>query len=137
MNSLKTGGDVDSVCTKCQLELAHIIVAMVHGRVARVQCKTCRTVHAYKSAAKTTKSTKAPREHAVRKHATSRSLYDDLIKGRDISRAEKYKPSTVYEEGDVIDHPTFGVGLVTRALSDGKVEVLFQVESKVLVHART
>jgi hypothetical protein len=142
MTTLKTGGDIDAPCSRCQLELAHIIVAMVHGQVKRVQCKTCRTEHAYKAPAKSGRaSASAPRQRAARSSraggaSAKRSTYEDLVSGHDISRAQKYRPATTYDEGDVINHPSFGLGVVTRALSDGKVDVLFPTGSKVLVHAR-
>ncbi len=137
MGTSKTGSDIDAFCTKCQLELAHVVVATVAGRAARVQCKTCGSVHAYRS------KDMAPRRRPEPTAGTSRSRggagrseYDDLMKGRDISRAQRYKPALTYADGDVLSHPSFGVGVVTRVLSDGKIEVLFPAASKVLVHAR-
>jgi hypothetical protein len=136
MITLKAGGDVDAFCKRCQLELAHVIVAMAQGRVARVQCKTCHTVHAYRGGAASTRTRGEPSERAPRARTATRPQYDDLLRGHDISRARKYAPATTYSEGNVINHPTFGLGLIMRVLSDGKIEVLFPAGSKVLVHAR-
>lgn len=143
MATVKTGSDVDAYCSKCQLELAHVVVAMVAGRPARVICKTCRTEHAYKRLgdAKPARGSRAesagPRTaRASRAAGASRGDYDSLMKGKDLSRAQRYKPATTFDDGDVLSHPTFGIGLVTRVLGDGKVEVMFQAGSKVLVHAR-
>lgn len=142
MANVKTGNDVDSYCSKCQLELAHVVVAMVAGRPARVLCKTCRTEHAYKRLGDT-KSARAPRAESAgprtkssKSGGATRSDYDSLMKGKDVSRAQRYKPATTFDDGDVLSHPTFGLGLVTRVLGDGKIEVTFQAGSKVLVHAR-
>jgi hypothetical protein len=143
MPSTKTGGDVDAFCSKCQLELAHVVVAVVTGRPAKVQCKTCGTVHAYRGGSNSSGAKKKRPAAGSARVAGSRSRggakrndYDDLMKGRDLSRAQRYKPATIFSEGAVISHPIFGVGIVTRALSDGKIEVLFQAGSKVLVHSR-
>jgi hypothetical protein len=45
-----------------------------------------------------------------------------------------YAPTKEYKAGDVIDHPTFGCGVV-RTIKDGnKFEVLFQRDVKTLIH---
>jgi hypothetical protein len=41
-----------------------------------------------------------------------------------------------FREDDVIDHKSFGIGVVARVLSDQKIEVVFQTGTKVLVHER-
>lgn len=137
MTTLKTGGDVDAFCTRCRLELAHVIVAMAQSRPVRVQCKTCRTVHAFKRTAEATPRRRGESAEPRRKRGgVSRADYDELMRGRDISRAQKYRPVATFDGGDVLSHPSFGVGVVTRVLGDGKIEVLFQAGTKVLVHAR-
>ncbi|MBN1959837.1 MAG: hypothetical protein JW841_02720 [Deltaproteobacteria bacterium] len=147
MTTFKTGGDIDAYCSKCRLELAHIIVAMISNEVKRVQCKTCQSEHAYKAKA----TAKSPTASSSRERSTkntrkiggagvgigaTRYQYDELIKGHNISGAPKYRPAKTFKEGEFINHPTFGLGIVTRILSDSKIEVLFPACSKVLVHAR-
>lgn len=140
--TLKTGGDIDAFCSKCDLDLAHVIIAMVGDKPVRVQCKTCRTEHAYrgkksdsrpKSAA--AKTPRAPRGAAA---AASRAVvsWEKSLEGKDLARAKRYKPQVVYELDDVVDHPTFRFGVVTKMLSDGKIEVAFESGMKTLVHAR-
>jgi len=47
-----------------------------------------------------------------------------------------YSPNDKYQPGDVLKHPSFGVG-VTTAIKDGtKIEVLFEGGSKLLIHGR-
>ncbi|MSP90368.1 MAG: hypothetical protein EXR79_00955 [Myxococcales bacterium] len=43
------GRECDAPCTRCKLELAHTIVAMVGLEVKRVRCKTCGSEHNYRS----------------------------------------------------------------------------------------
>jgi hypothetical protein len=133
----KTGSDIDAFCSKCDLDLAHVIVAMVGDRPVRVQCKTCRSTHAYRGK----KSVDGPAKRATKAkgastRAPSRGDYDRAIEGKDLSRAKRYKPATAFDADDVIDHPTFRFGVVTRLLSDGKIEVVFESGVKTLVHAR-
>ncbi len=136
MPTSKTGNDIDAFCTRCQLELAHVVVATVAGRPARVQCKTCGSVHAWRSKDMAPRRKAEPTTRPSAARGAGRSDYDALVRGRDISRAQRYRPAATYGDGDVLSHPTFGVGVVTRVLSDGKIEVLFPAASKVLVHAR-
>lgn len=44
----KTGGEIDSYCTKCKLDLTHRIIAMVGDEVKKVECKTCGSHHLYR-----------------------------------------------------------------------------------------
>src|SRR5262245_60609736 len=44
----RTGGEIDSYCTKCRLDLTHRIIAMVGDVVKKVECKTCGSHHLYR-----------------------------------------------------------------------------------------
>jgi hypothetical protein len=133
MTSIKTGADIDTFCSRCDLTLAHIVVAMDKTKVVRVQCKTCKTVHAYRSGEKT----RSPRSSEPRStsNASARD-YDKVMAGKDLSRAKRYDAKTTFAEGEIVDHKLFGLGLIVKVLSDGKIDVVFRIGSKVLVHAR-
>ena len=135
---LGPGDEVDTACSKCGLDLAHIIVAMEAGRIVRVQCKTCKAVHAFHRGAGAKDSAKrpAPRDGGHKGGSIGASAYDQVMKGRDLSRARTYKPGLRFEINDVMSHPVFGVGAVTKLLADDKLEAAFPVGLKVLVHGR-
>ncbi len=136
----KAGSDIDAYCSKCDLDLAHVIIAMIGDRVVRVQCKTCKSPHAYRGKQSVDGRSKAAPKRmsgAAGKSGTPKaSDFDRAMQGKDLSRAHRYKPATTFAAGDVIDHPSFRFGVVTRLLSDGKIEVLFESGPKTLVHAR-
>src|SRR5215213_3546093 len=44
----KPGGEVDSWCTKCRMDLLHRIIAMQNGKIIRVECRTCGGHHNYR-----------------------------------------------------------------------------------------
>jgi len=104
---------------------------MVGDKPARVHCNTCKAQHSYKAnkpgtAAGTRKGTGKPRV----------SKYEALLNGKDMALAKKYSPKENYSPGDVVDHPSFGVG-VTTAIKDGtKIEVVFEAGMKLLIHGR-
>ena len=142
LNSKKPGSNIDSWCGKCKMMLAHTIEAMVGDKPARVQCNTCKSQHGYKANAPGT-SARRPRAtdangEVVRRPTKGRaSKYQLLLNAKSSTGAPKtYSPSNKYEEGDVLDHPTFGRG-VTTSIKDGtKIEVLFEGGAKTLVHGR-
>ncbi|MEM6731437.1 MAG: hypothetical protein AAF658_07760 [Myxococcota bacterium] len=133
------GHDIDAQCNKCKMELAHVIVAMVEGRPKRVQCKTCAATHNYKSAsdAKATAKRAARKAKSTKRSATAvAGDYDTLMQGRDIASAARYRISEEFDEGLVVDHKKFGLGLVLKRVGEDKIEVIFRDGVKTLIHAR-
>jgi hypothetical protein len=64
------------------------------------------------------------------------SKYQSLLNARGTAVAKVYSPKDRYEEGDVVEHPTFGRGVATLVKDTTKIEVLFEIGSKTLVHGR-
>ena len=135
----KAGDDVDSFCGKCKMALAHVIIAMKETKIARAQCKTCHSIHAYRGepGLKPSKSSAGRRSKAK---ATQSNLtgnqFEIVMHKRDIARARRYRISETFVDTDVIDHKKFGLGAVIRCMADSKIEVLFRDGPKVLIHAR-
>jgi hypothetical protein len=137
---LKPGEDIDSWCGKCKRILAHTIEAMIGDKPARVHCNTCKAQHGYK-ASEPSRSTRQPRPTEasgppVLRPAGRANRYQQLLKGKDKAVARSYSTKDKYSLGDVMQHPSFGVG-VTTDLKDGtKIVVLFENGPKVLVQGR-
>ena len=127
----KVGGNVDSWCGKCKMMLAHTIEALVGEKPARVSCNTCRSQHAYK--AQPPGEGKAGTTRSPKRAANK---YQSLLKAGESAVAKNYSPSSKYELGDVLEHPTFGRGVATAVKDGAKIEVLFETGSKTLVHGR-
>jgi len=136
---VKVGGEVDSFCSKCELSLAHTVIAMMGGRPVKVECNTCHGVHRFRGApagagsgATSVAGRKAARPGREKKVAIP---FAEVL-------ASKQKPPVPYsikrtfEVDDVVDHPAFGRGFVTGVRVD-KVEIAFQLDVKTLIHART
>lgn len=43
------GRDIDAHCSRCRLDLAHTIIAMVGEKVVQARCNTCGAVHRFKA----------------------------------------------------------------------------------------
>ena len=142
----KVGGEVDALCTRCRLTLAHTILAMVGTKIARVRCNTCNGDHAYRAAPGTTdkpstsrsssaSSTRAPRASRASEDKVVIS-FEDQLAGKDIANAPRYSPRDTYKVDQVVHHPTFGLGLVT-AVRGEKVDITFKSDAKTLVHGKS
>ncbi len=135
----KVGGEVDAFCTRCKMDLAHTILAMVGTKPVRVRCNTCGGDHAFRgppgaSERKSTSSTAkraAPREK-VEKVVIS---FDDVLAGKDVAHSVPYSPREPFKREPVVNHPTFGQGFVSAVRGD-KVDITFRSEVRTLVHGR-
>jgi hypothetical protein len=135
------GKDVDSWCTKCKLVLAHTIEAVVDGRITRVHCNTCNGQHAYRARAPGTTKAGGPARPRASRASSSRPapaavLYADLLRGRDANAARVYSTTDRFAERELINHATFGLGVVTLLKDVNKIEVLFADGAKILIHRR-
>lgn len=150
---LAAGGEIDAWCTRCKMDLAHRIGALVSGVPRRVVCMTCGSEHNYraaKSAASpktpraTTKSTSTARERspktlgakapALGKRATAaKEDWESQVKsGRPFRR---YAATEAFAAGDLVTHSKFGQGFVASLLGGGKLSVVFADGPRTLVHA--
>ena len=135
------GSDIDSRCGKCSMELAHVIIAMDGARPAMVQCKTCQSKHKYRGeVGKPKKKTPVRKTPGTRRTAAAKVApiqnFDMVMSNRDISQSRPYRASQAFKPEDVVDHKTFGLGVVMKELSGNKIEVCFQAGNKILVHNR-
>jgi len=143
MATHKVGGEVDAPCTRCKLTLAHTILAMVGTKIVRVRCNTCGGDHVYRAAPGTTDRLSSARTATARATSAARAekpekvviSFEEQLAGKDVANAPKYSPKDTYQLDQVIQHPTFGLGLVTAVRGD-KVDIAFKSETKTLVHGR-
>ncbi|EPZ50113.1 hypothetical protein M902_0409 [Bacteriovorax sp. BAL6_X] len=137
MSKLGVGKEIVTYCSKCKLDLAHLIVAMKDTDTPyKVLCNTCKATHAYKP--KKVVSPSATRRKATTKKriSTEEKIINvwenalEKLEGEPITYSIRHK----FEVGDVLAHPTFGPGLVEKSLDANKIEVLFRGSIKILMH---
>jgi len=126
------GETVMAYCKICKKVGAHVVAAVRGSRPYRVQCVKCEDAHPYRASPPSAKK-KLAGDGRV---ASGDKSYDDLMEGRDVSRALIYGMNFRYASADLIAHDTFGVGLVTGVLFNRKIEVAFPAGTKTLVHER-
>ena len=130
------GKDVDSWCAKCKLMLAHTIEAMVGGRITRVHCNTCKAQHAYRAGPPGQAAARRTGGAGARAASAAPPDYARLMRGRDPAKAKRYSVSERFAPSELVDHPTFGLGVVTGVKDVNKIEVVFPDGSKTLIHSR-
>ncbi len=133
---IEVGEEVLSHCNKCKLNLAHIIATMKKdGSIGKVQCKTCDAVHAYKDPSKV-KAKKVKNKMVKRKVTTEQSISEMWLEAlnKSTSKSQPYSINGSFTRGDIIDHDTFGPGIIDRAFDGNKIEVIFRHEIKILIH---
>jgi hypothetical protein len=132
MATYQVGGEVDAPCTRCKLDLAHTILAMLGARIVRVRCNTCQSDHAYRQTQRrATPAAGRPRSSGER---TVLGFEQQLARA-DVASARDYRPADTYAVDQVLRHPTFGLGIV-RAVRPDKMEVAFKAALRTLVQAR-
>ena len=137
MSKITAGKEVVSYCNKCKLALAHVIMAMKdESTIGKVECKTCKAVHAYKDPSAKTKKVKKKSMIPGGK-TTTMSVNEAWTQemSRMTGNSRPYSIRETFSEGDIIDHKKFGPGIV-QGIVDGHIEVLFQHSIKTLVHSK-
>lgn len=149
MEPVKVGGETSAYCTSCRQMRHHIVVAMVGAVPARVECLSCHKQHNYKAAPPGTPKSKtkaadgaSPAKRVVARAkaggaaAASEHPLDALLAVRSASEARVYRPGDRYAVGELVQHPSFGLGAVSALPAPGKVEIIFRDQSRLLMHER-
>src|SRR3954469_25212693 len=98
---LKVGGELDAWCTSCRQMKWHVIVALVGGKPAKVECNGCGKQHQYRAAPPGSSTAseggtgtgtvvKKPRASKSATPATPAVDFDSLVGGRE---ARAYSPN--------------------------------------------
>lgn len=130
----------------------HVVVAMTGAVPAKVECLSCHKQHRYKghppgekppgkpSAKKAAGGPSTPRRAARSAPGESAgptvNPLDALLASRAGAPTRNYAPSERYAVGELLTHPSFGVGAVTSTPSPGKMAVLFRDSTRLLLHER-
>lgn len=124
------GQDIDTYCGKCKLNRDHTIMTMDGETIAKVRCKMCGSLHKFKSPLDAKKVRKPSKIKGAGEGATAEivwaaGLEEAKGKERDYSMASKYRI------GDIVNHQTFGKGIVTK-LYTNKCDMLFKDKERLM-----
>lgn len=133
--------EVISYCTKCKMDLNHVIIAMQGDRIAKVQCRTCKGEHKFKAPTGATepvkkkRASKAKDKDGAGEPKTIEVEWERLMSAHKDQPFKKYNAKGQFVLGDKLNHPTFGEGIVGKLIYPNKLEVIFKSDIKVLIHA--
>lgn len=139
----EVGGEIEAYCPspRCKADTTHTIISMYEEEVRRVQCVVCGDVHAFRKPRGDVAEESAVTEAAApRKKLPSKPGWEDAMaraSDADLANCRPYSIRDTYEEGDIVSHPVFDIGIVTELLPDNKVEIIFkEPPPRILVHNR-
>lgn len=130
------GKEVEAYCSKCKYKMVHIITAVVDNEIKKVICKGCNSTHVYrtekpvkslrvKKSSESTPALTTVRRPRKRDWASLRARISE-------SQIIDYNIKKDFTSVQSVNHKKFGVGIITKILSDKKIEVIFENGTKVL-----
>lgn len=132
--SYYAGMDLDAWCGRCKQETRHRVQTITDGVPLDLICMACNSKHKFRAEKPVaTAAPRAPRT-APAKAASGGSQFQRLLaEEQGGASARPYAVATRFEEGQWLDHPSFGLGRVMKRLGK-KVDVLFKDGLKTLVN---
>ena len=138
------GSVVDGFCPKCESITEHTIVKATKKSIRDVRCEACSFVHKYQKTAKAkakpkakakTKKKRKSRKKAqeIDEKAQALAEWEAACLENAAVEPQDYDMKVEWALGKVLLHASFGKGVVTKRLSDRKIEVIFQDSRRRLV----
>jgi hypothetical protein len=118
------------------MDLAHVIVAMNGEKVAKVLCGTCGKEHVYrppKGLGTSSKKKRTTKDPELKKAKSAAEDWEKAVEQCEGIPSKVYSIDGSFEEGDKLDHSTFGLGLVKKVFQSNRMEVIFKEGTKLLV----
>lgn len=128
------------------MDLKAVVVAKDGPKIVKVQCKTCKKEHGYRPAKgvkdpalkKPSGATaKSPSERkTVSQSVPVEAEWKKLVLESKNSNKINYTIRQKLNQGDLVAHPSFGEGVVTKIIHPDKAEIIFRDDVRVLIHSR-
>lgn len=135
-NDSTVGKEISSHCGKCKKATDHVITSMVTSqRIGKCQCKVCKAVHNYKDPedALNPKPRKAWKPTEKKSDLTPAMQWQQAVDAA-TAAPKPYAMEAFFAAGDLIEHTTFGRGIVESDMGGNKIQVLFESGAKTLAH---
>jgi hypothetical protein len=141
------GNAIEGYCATCKADTVQTVLVVEGFQIRSVRCEKCRTEGPMcRSRAKTKAALREiaakrqppspPKRRTRKERVDPAQVFRRLLEGRELTMAQPYNIHTALELGQVIRHPTFGVGVVTTLCEDSKVNVTFEDGVKTIAHNR-
>jgi hypothetical protein len=139
------GSPIEAYCTECKSDTDHRVLEVDGKLVRAVRCEKCsnegilraprdKTKAALIDYAKRSSAPPPPRKNTrSKKVVPPEETFRELTEHLELDTATTYNIKKPLAEGDLIDHPSFGVGLVTMVTDLHKAKVFFETGERVMV----
>jgi hypothetical protein len=131
---LEAGKEVAAWCSKCKDTTVHVIEVIKDDKIHRVLCKACTSSHRFRTVADI--ETAKPVRKAVKKappKSAQEKKWERFLAKTDAANPIEYTMQKSYQVLNVIEHHTFGRGVVREVIGHNKMSVIFQDRERVLV----
>ncbi len=137
-----SGSPIIAYCTECKADREHVVLESAGTQIRSVRCKKCGSEGSFRAPREKaraalldfSKKKKAPAKTRRKKAPPSPAVvYAELMDGLDLDAAVRYNIKKPLAVGDLMDHPKFGVGLVTEIIDVQKARVVFPEGERVMV----
>jgi hypothetical protein len=137
------GNAIEGYCKKCRGDTNQTIVEIEGNQVRTSRCADCNSEMPFRSPRARTKAglrevaakrkSTATTRRSKKKQESPEEIYRQLLEGKDLSEAVKYNAKKPLDEGQIIKHPKFGIGIVTSVTEPTKASVAFEDRPRVMV----
>jgi hypothetical protein len=112
----------------------HTIIAIVDNLPKKVKCNTCNAQHNFR--AKPFKRISTKSKSSTRKTRSKETTHEEYLfrlTGGDPTNSKKYNTKGNFEKDEIIDHLSFGIGLVLSVIQVNKIIILFKDGPRLLI----
>lgn len=128
------GNEILSYCPYCQKDRDHTVTSVVDKIVQKVRCNVCNQEHTYKKPKQ--KEEEKEETKQKKKEIKTKAVWEELMANRNSDDSKEYKMVDDYYIGELINHKSFGLGVITKLINPptpSKIEVVFESGMKILV----
>lgn len=140
------GNAAEGYCLECKKDTVQTVLEVSGTQVRLVRCEKCgeegplrmprhktraglRAALQKKTAGTTKRRTRKPKEDPGQ-------TFRQALQGKDLSTAVDYSIRVSLDEGDVLKHKSFGIGIVTAIIAADKATVLFEEGPRTMIFGR-
>jgi len=118
------GKSVVSYCGKCKVSRDHTIMTMDGETIGKVRCQECGSMHKFSDPLVAQKVRKPRAKKDAGDATTAESAWSAGLAGAK-GKERAYSMDTNYRIGDIVNHQTFGKGVVMKLYAN-KCDMLFK-----------
>jgi hypothetical protein len=121
-------------CKKCATERYQVVLAHTNSKSAKLECEVCHTKNTLKLVSPTAASATGKKKTKTTTRNSHKGRWEQLTQNKD-QAPTPYNMKQTFEVENLIQHPKFGLGVVT-ALTSSSIQVVFEDQERSLVHNR-